>query len=144
MILNLKELNQYIESHHFKMDTFEMALSLVKPDCFFSSVDLRHAYYSVPIAEEDQKYLTFIWKNKVFQYTCLPNGLLSAPRFLTKLMKPVFSTLRQYGHKNIGYIDDSLLLGDTELDCAKTYQLINSLGFMTKNLFSNLPRKLIF
>ena len=35
MILNLKELNQYIEYHHFKMDTFESVLKLVKPGWIF-------------------------------------------------------------------------------------------------------------
>ena len=30
MIINLKELNEYIETHHFKMDTFESALKLIK------------------------------------------------------------------------------------------------------------------
>jgi hypothetical protein len=32
-------------------------------------------------------------------------------------MKPVYSTLRQYGHKNVAYIDDSLLISDTPLEC---------------------------
>ena len=35
MILNLKELNQYIEYHHFKMDTFESVLKLGKTRLFF-------------------------------------------------------------------------------------------------------------
>ena len=94
-----------------------MALKHVKEDCYVGSIDLRHAYYSVSIAEEDQKYLRFIWKEFYFQYSCLPNGLTSAPRLFTKLMKPVFATLRQYGYKNAGYIDDSLLIGDTEEEC---------------------------
>ncbi|CAG2244870.1 unnamed protein product [Mytilus edulis] len=127
VILNLKELNKFIIPHHFKMDTFEMALKLVKPNCFFSSIDLRHAYYSVPIAEEHQKLLRFIWKNTIFQYTCLPNGLLSAPRIFTKLMKPVFATLRQFGYMNVAYIDDSLLLGDTEDECIENVQNTNDL-----------------
>ena len=59
MILNLKELNKSIVYHHFKMDTFEAALKLVNPNTFFASVDLRHAYYSVPIAEEHQIKLRF-------------------------------------------------------------------------------------
>ncbi|CAG2196785.1 unnamed protein product [Mytilus edulis] len=127
VILNLKELNKFIIPHHFKMDTFEMALKLVKPNCFFSSIDLRHAYYSVPIAEEHQKLLRFIWKNTIFQYTCLPNGLLSATRIFTKLMKPVFATLRQFGYMNVAYIDDSLLLGDTEDECIENVQNTNDL-----------------
>jgi hypothetical protein len=32
-------------------------------------------------------------------------------------MKPVFATLRQYGYKNAGYVDDFLLIGDTEEEC---------------------------
>ena len=59
MILNLKNLNQHIKYHHFKMETFEAALKLVKENCFFASVDLRHAYYSVPIAEDQQITLRF-------------------------------------------------------------------------------------
>ena len=35
MILNLKELNKSIPYHHFKMETFELALKLVKPNWFF-------------------------------------------------------------------------------------------------------------
>jgi hypothetical protein len=45
------------------------------------SVDLRHAYYSVNMAAEHQKILRFMWDNKIYQYTCLPNGLACAPRF---------------------------------------------------------------
>ena len=134
MILNLRELNKFITPHHFKMETFEMALKHVKQDCYVGPIDLRHAYYSVPIAEEDQKYLRFIWKEFYIQYSCLPNGLTSAPSLFTKLMKPVFATLRQYGYKNAGYIDDSLLIGDTEEECESniknTDTLLKWLGFV--------------
>ena len=100
MILNLKELNQYIEYHYFKMDSFEIALKLIEKDCFMASVDLCHAYYSVNVAQEHRKYLRFIWKGQIHAYTSLANGVASAPRQFTKLMKPVYATLRQKGHKN--------------------------------------------
>lgn len=148
MILNLKQLNEYIEPHHFKMETFESALKLVKQNCYFASIDLRHAYYSIHMAEEDQKYLRFIWKEKIFQYTCLPNGITSAPRIFTKLMKPVYATLRTFGHKNVAYIDDSLLLADSYLECSKnvsdTVMLLKQLGFFVhdkKSVF--IPSKRI-
>ena len=59
-----------------------------------SSIDLRDAYYSVPIALEFRKYLKFIWKGEMFQFTALPMGLPSSPRIFTKMLKPVFATLR--------------------------------------------------
>lgn len=94
MILNLKDLNKHVSYHHFKMDTFESALKLINKDDQMCSVDLRHAYYTVPIADEHQKYLRFLWKDKLFQYTCLPNGISCAPRLFTKLLKPVYASLR--------------------------------------------------
>lgn len=51
IILNLEGLNEYAEYRHFKMDTFETALNLIKHKCLMTNADLRHAYYSVPIDE---------------------------------------------------------------------------------------------
>lgn len=134
MILNLKQLNQYVEYHHFKMESFESALKLVKPGMYFASVDLRHAYYSVPIAEEHQVKLRFMKSGKIYQYLCLPNGISCAPKQFTKLMKPVYASLRMLGHKNSGYIDDSLLMGDTYSECSNnvtdTVHLMRDVGFM--------------
>ena len=71
-------------------------------------------------------------EGKKYQYTCLTNGITSAPRIFTKLMKPVYSTLRQYGHTHVAYIDDSLLIADTPLECTNnvkdTFCLLQNLG----------------
>lgn len=68
MILNLKQLNEFVSYYHFKMDTIQTALKLMRPGCFMASVDLKDAYYSVPIALEDRKYLKFEWQGSYFQY----------------------------------------------------------------------------
>ena len=113
VILNLRELNKFIVYHHFKMDSFESALHCVTKGCYFASVDFSNAYYSVPLAECHKRFVRFCWDGKVFQYTCLPMGLASAPRIFTKLLKPVLATLRKLGHVIVGYIDDSLIVGHT-------------------------------
>lgn len=95
------------------MDTFESALIIIIPNCFMSSVDLKNAYYSIPVATEHQKFLQFFWEKRLFQFTSLPQGLSSAPRLFTKLLKPGYATLRRLGFLNVGYIDDSLLVGET-------------------------------
>ena len=59
MILNLKDLNLDIEYYHFKMETFETTLKLIKLNSYMASIDIRHAYYSVPIADEHKKFLCF-------------------------------------------------------------------------------------
>lgn len=134
MILNLRKLNESIKFYHFKMDTFETALKLIKPNCYMASIDVRHAYYMVPIAEAQQIKLRFVFRNKVYQYVALPNGISCAPRQYTKLMKPVYATLRQLGHSNSGFIDDSLLMSDTFEECkhyiSDMVQIMTEVGFI--------------
>ena len=133
LILNLKHLNKFVEYHHFKMDTFSTALPLINHESYLASVDLTQAYYSVNVHHSDRKFLRFCWNNQLYQFTCLPNGLASAPRIFTKLLKPVFATLRTFGHTNVAYIDDSLLISnclDSCLDNVKdTVGLFQDLGF---------------
>lgn len=133
MVLNLEKLNKHIPYQHFKMENFEQAIRLVNKGDYLASVDLKHAYYSVKIAEEQQKYLCFKWQGKVFQFTCLPNGISEGPRLFTKLMKPIFATLRERGFTITSFIDDTLMCSASFsgcLDCIhSTVELLMKLGF---------------
>ena len=133
MILDLSDLNQYIKYRHFKMDTFECARALITKNCYMTSLDFRDAYYTVPIAECDRKYLKFIWKDRLYHYNVLPNGLSSGPRIFTKILKPPFATLRSLGYIITGYIDDSLLVQQSKQKAEKAAQVsavyLEQLGF---------------
>ena len=39
------------------------------------NIDLTDAYLSVPIHQESQKFLRFIWQNKTYQFKAMPFGL---------------------------------------------------------------------
>ena len=101
-----------------------------------TSIDLKDAYYSIPIAPDYRKYLKFIWKDELYAFNSFPMGLSSSPRIFTKLLKPFFSALRsQFGHTCLGYIDDSsLYLGESYLEREEAtlyaVELFISLGFI--------------
>ena len=114
MILSLKKLNEEVTYHHFKIETLATALLLVREGCFMASLDLKHAYYTVPVCEEHRKLLRFAWKGQLFEYNAWPNGLALAPRKFTRLLKPVFASLRLQGHVSTAFLDDTLLIGDSE------------------------------
>ena len=60
-----------------------------------TSIDLKDAYYSVKISEEDLKYLKFYAGFFFFlKFVVLPNALSSGPRKFTKLTKPPIACLR--------------------------------------------------
>ena len=133
LILNLKQLNGYVTYHHFKMESLQSAVQLLKKDYWMAVLDLKDAYYSVPINPQHRKFLRFQFNGSLYEFTCLPNGLSSAPRVFTKLMKPVYTTLRSKGYLIVGYIDDILLLAKTPHELAQvvaeTIALLKSLGF---------------
>ena len=87
------------------MDTLRKVLNLIRPGGYMASLDLKHAYYTIPIAAEHRKYLKFVWEGQLREFQSLPMGLTSSPRIFTKIMKPVLASLRQKGYTNSGYID---------------------------------------
>ena len=118
---------------HFKMDNLKAALSMVRKDCYMSSIDLSNAYYSVPVTICDQKYLMFQFAGHLYKFVCLPNVLTSARRVFTKILKPVFAALHKESHDIMGYLGDSVLFGDNYDECKaavlRAVNLFQSLGF---------------
>ena len=146
IILNLKEFNESVEYLHFKMDNIKVVLANVSEGSFMASLDLKQAYHSVRIHEDHQKYLKFEW-NKLYKFTCYPNGLGPCPRKFTKLMKVPLSVLRENGHLIIGYIDDFFLGGNCKRRCKKALfaaiKLFQELGFTIHPVKSQLEPKTV-
>ena len=134
LILNLKQFNTNVAHHHFKMDFIQTIAKLVTPNCFMASLDLKDAYYSLPIRKADRKFLCFMWRGELYEFTCLPNGLASAPRQFTKTLKPVLATLHKQGHISVAHIDDCYLQSQTYEQCVgnviDTIVLLDSLGWV--------------
>ena len=133
LILNLKHLNNFVAYHHFKMESIQSATQLMKPNCWMAILDLKDAYYTVSVAKEHRKFLRFEFGEKLYEFVCLPNGLSSAPRVFTKLLKPPLSILREKGILIVAYIDDLFFVADTPEDLeravAEAVHLLEALGF---------------
>ena len=54
-VINLKPL--FVEKIHFKMESIRMTLNCISPGDFMVSIDLKDAYFSVPIFQPHRKYL---------------------------------------------------------------------------------------
>ena len=133
-ILNLKFLNEECDTHHFKMESLKQAIHMIRPGAYLASIDIKDAFYSVPIHPSHKKYLKFVWKATPYQFEAMPNGYLDAMRIFAKILKPAFNTLRKLGYVSIIYVDDTLLYGDTYDECLQnvlaTLQMLQELGFI--------------
>ncbi len=134
LILNLKRFNEFVSCHHFKMDSIHTITKLVTRNCFMATLDLKDAYYSIPINKEHQKFLRFKRKEKLYQFTCLPNGLSCAPQKFTKTLKPALATLHTKGHISTAHIDDCYMQGQTYARCVENVidhvMMFTNLGFV--------------
>lgn len=141
-ILNLKCLNKYINVGHFKIEDHKTVIKLITKNCFMATLDLKDAYFLVPVNNLHKKYLRFQFNKSLYQFNCMPFGLNCAPLIFTKLMKPILSSLRQQGLMSVLYLDDFLLLGRTISDCKynlqKTVKLLEFLGFII-NFSKSVP-----
>ena len=99
VIFNLKDLNEHIEYHHFKMDTLESAVNLLSKGCWMSSVDILNG------KENFSVHLLTIW------------FVISTKSFYKIIKTSICHSLRSERCSVMGYIDDCLILGDTREEC---------------------------
>ena len=135
LILNVKRLNEVVEYKKFKMATISTILHLVRSGMFMAKLDIKDAYYSVPIYKYHQSLLKFQYQTSLFKFTALPNGYIEGPWKFTKLMKPPLAFLRKI-EKNLvaGYFDDLITMNSTHSSCcdniSKIILLLSKLGFV--------------
>jgi hypothetical protein len=90
-IVNLKPLNKFIRYQHFKMENLESVRFLFRKGDWLAKVDLKDAYFTVPVRKSQHKYLRFRWKERVFEFNCMAFGLAPTPRIFTKILKVVMA-----------------------------------------------------
>ena len=92
-VVDLSLLNQYINKHHFKMETVKSVRQSIMANDWAISIDLTDAYLHVPIHPISRKYLWFIFKHQVFQFTALPFGMSLSPWIFTQIMNVIAAHL---------------------------------------------------
>ena len=133
-VINLKRLNEWVITEHFKMEGIPTLKDILRSGDWFVKVDLKDAYFTIPIDSGHQQYLRFMLEEERYQFTCLPFGLSCAPRTFTKVLKPVMTLLRSWGVRIIVYIDDMLILAETPEQASQHLEtllwILQALGFI--------------
>ena len=139
LILDLKDLNKYLEYKHFKMETLQTILTLIQPNCYMASADLKDAYCSVKIDGEDTCFLKFLCNSKLLKFVVWSNGLTPGPRKFTKLRKPPLTMLRMQGYAVAIYIDDIIAIDQSFEECPPT--VVETINLFQKLVFVIHPDK---
>ena len=83
-VINLKFIIKYIVPQHFKMERIHTLKDLLRRNNWVTTVDLKYAYFMIPIHTSDRPDLHFSVREHHYQFTCLPFSLSCAPWVFTK------------------------------------------------------------
>ena len=87
LILNIQKLNEKAEYKKFKMEPIGTIIQV-----FMSKLDIKDAYYSIPISKSDQKYLKFFSYKHI--YCCITKWVYRRPKKIHQTSKTPLSELR--------------------------------------------------
>ena len=82
-VINLSHLNEFVQLTRFKMETVASVLLSVREGDFLASLDLKDAYFQIPIHPSSRKLLRFTSEGTVYQFRALCFGLSTAPQVFT-------------------------------------------------------------
>ena len=128
MILDLSILNKFIVRPSFKMTTVSQVRESISLGSWMATIDLKDAYWHVPIAPRFRKYLAFTVERVTYRFKAMPFGLNIAPRIFTKLVGVIIRHLRLVGIRVFAYLDDWFIWAESPKACQK------ALGFIQKVL----------
>ena len=127
------------------MESNNQVTDIARPNVYMASIDLKDAFYSIPIHPEDKKYSKCVVLSNIYQYTCMPDGG-PAMRIFAKLSNIPFSHLLSKVFVSAVFVEDSYLQDNTNETCLHNIEslieLLQNLGFTMNpsKSSSNEPR----
>ena len=129
LILDLRQVNHFIQPLKVKFEGHREALSYVKKGNLMFKFDLKSGYHHVSINESYTQFLGFSWiidgKRRFFVFLVLPFGISSACHLLTKLLRPLVKHWRAKGFSIVVYVDDGWGT-ESSLSCTYVAQSVYS------------------
>ncbi|MEL7520178.1 MAG: reverse transcriptase domain-containing protein, partial [Cyanobacteria bacterium J06553_1] len=89
----------------------------LREGCYMASLDLKDAYWHVPINKAFRPFLAFSAGGLMYQFRVMPFGLNIAPRVFTRILRPVHQALAREGVQVLMYLDDWLIFASTFPEC---------------------------
>jgi hypothetical protein len=112
LCLDSRKLNQVTEKDAFPTPLIDSILSRLPKAKYISAVDLKKAFWQIPLEESSRPYTAFTVPGcPLYQYRVMPFGLTNAPSCLSRLMHEVIPPhLRD---RVMVYLDDLLIMTET-------------------------------
>ena len=127
-VIDLSVLNGHMHIPTLKMETAEIIRNSVTKIEWLVLIDLKDAYFHVPIHKESQHLLRFHIDGQTYQFKAQPFGLATTPLEFTRVFKEANLIFQSCGIRIHQYLDDWLLSANTSVNSrqGKSSKLFNS------------------
>ena len=144
-VIDLSPLNVSVLQTPFRMETVASVLSSIRGGDFLASIDLKDAYFQIPVHRSSRKFLRFLSGGVVYQFKVLCFGLSTAPQVFTRVFGPISAWAHAHGIRLLRYLDDWLILASSEVELRRHVSMLislcNDLGIIVNEEKSDLEPK---
>lgn len=138
LVQDLRAINSIVQDlYPVVANPYMLLTSLKEEHRWFTVLDLKDAFFCIPLNRDSQAYFAFEWENPTtgrrtqLTWTVLPQGLKNSPTsFGNQLAKELENWKRNSPEETVlQYVDDILIATEERDDCIKlTISLLNFLG----------------
>ena len=119
------------DSDHYAGMTRSSLLSMVRSTDWYTSSDLKDAFFQCPVVVRHRKYLRFCLQGECYQYTCLSFSCSLSPITFSQCVKSALGVLLHKGLRMAWYLGDLLVLARSpELSIHHTLELMEFMQYM--------------
>ena len=123
-VIDLSILNKSIITTKFRMETNKTVMEAIQEGDWMTSIDLKDAYFQIPIHQQSRRYLRFAWRGVSYQFRALCFGLSTAPQVFTRVMALVSGVAHKRGIRILRYLDDWLIMASSPQACLQSKDFI--------------------
>ncbi|XP_054267292.1 uncharacterized protein LOC128989427 [Macrosteles quadrilineatus] len=107
-------INKFTLLDAYPLPNIDDLVSTVATNKVFSAIDLKQAYYQIPISDEEKKYTAFEAAGRLFQFRRIPFGVTNGVACFQKTMDQIIRKEKLNGV--YAYLDDLTVYGKDQKD----------------------------
>lgn len=121
--IDYRELNKVTVKDKYPLPRITDLLYTLHGSKFFSTIDLKAGYWQLPLDPKDAKKTAFTADGQLYEFRCLPFGVVNGPPSLMRLMNGVLQGLKN----TLVYQDDVIIYTATPEEHEEALRLVLTL-----------------
>lgn len=132
--VDYRQLNAVTRKDAYPLPLISSILDRLRDAKYLSSLDIKSAYWQVPIAESSRDYTAFTVPNGLYRFRVMPFGLTNAPATWQRLIDSVLCGVNLKSSSVMVYLDDVIIISqdfDSHLETLdKVFNLLHDAGLL--------------